>query len=207
MQSPTLEREAALWAQGHQAVAGVDEVGRGPLAGPVVAAAVIFAPGQLLIEGLRDSKTMTALARTRAAEQVRDCALGWSIAAASVREIDRLNIKRATALAMRRAIARLPVQPDYILIDGNPIPELGMIHEAVVGGDRVSQSIAAAAVVAKCVRDRLMAQLGRRYPRFGWEANKGYGTRAHLAALDDWGPSPHHRRSFEPVVQPSLRLA
>lgn len=207
MQSPTLEREAALWAQGHQAVAGVDEVGRGPLAGPVVAAAVIFAPGQLLIEGLRDSKTMTALARTRAAEHVRDCALGWSVAAASVREIDRLNIKRATALAMRRAIARLPVQPDYILIDGNPIPELGMIHEAVVGGDRVSQSIAAAAVVAKCVRDRLMAQLGRRYPRFGWEANKGYGTRAHLAALDDWGPSPHHRRSFEPVVQPSLRLA
>jgi len=207
VQSPTLEREAALWAQGHQAVAGVDEVGRGPLAGPVVAAAVIFAPGQLLIEGLRDSKTMTALARTRAAEHVRDCALGWSVAAASVREIDRLNIKRATALAMRRAIARLPVQPDYILIDGNPIPELGMIHEAVVGGDRVSQSIAAAAVVAKCVRDRLMAQLGRRYPRFGWEANKGYGTRAHLAALDDRGPSPHHRRSFEPVVQPSLRLA
>ena len=206
MQNPTLEREAALWAQGYQAVAGVDEVGRGPLAGPVVAAAVVFPPGQLVIEGLRDSKAMTALARARVAEQVRACALGWSVAAASVREIDRLNIKRATALAMRRAIARLPMNPDHILLDGNPVPELGMEHEAVVGGDRASQSIAAAAVIAKCLRDRLMGLLGRRHPHFGWEENKGYGTRAHLEALDSEGPSPHHRRSFEPVVQPSLRL-
>lgn len=206
MRFPTLEREAALWAQGYRAVAGVDEVGRGPLAGPVVAAAVVFRPGQLLIEGLRDSKAMTASARERAADQVRECARGWAVAAASVREVDRLNIKRATALAMRRAIARLPVHPDYILLDGNPLPELGMEHEAIVGGDRESQSIAAAAVIAKCVRDHLMALLGRKYPRFGWEENKGYGTRAHLDALDSDGPSPHHRRSFEPVLQPSLRL-
>ncbi len=107
---------------------------------------------------------------------------------------------------MRRAIARLPVHPDYILLDGNPLPDLGMEHEAIVGGDRESQSIAAAAVIAKCVRDRLMTLLGRRYPRFCWEENKGYGTRTHLDALDSDGPSPHHRRSFEPVLQPSLRL-
>ena len=206
MQSPTLEREAALWAQGHAAVAGVDEVGRGPLAGPVIAAAVVFAPGQLLIEGLRDSKAMTARARARAAEEIQACAIGCSLGAASVKEIDRLNIKRATALAMRRAIANLPLDPDYILIDGNPVPDLGMIHEAVVGGDRQSQSIAAAAVVAKCTRDRLMKRLGRRYPAFGWEGNKGYGTREHIDMLDSEGPTPHHRKSFTPVVQPGLGL-
>lgn len=206
MESPTLEREAALWAQGHNAVAGVDEVGRGPLAGPVVAAAVVFAPGQLVIDGLRDSKAMTARGRARVAQQIRSCALGCSVAAASVKEIDRLNIKCATALAMRRALARLPMQPDRVLLDGSPLPELGVEHESIVGGDRESQSIAAAAVVAKCVRDRLMIRLGRLYPAFGWEGNKGYGTRAHMDALDVAGPTPHHRRSFAPVVQPSLGL-
>ncbi len=206
MRSPTLEREGALWAQGHKAVAGVDEVGRGPLAGPVVAAAVVFAPGQLLIEGLRDSKAMTALARARVAEAIRACAIGCSLGAASVKEIDRLNIKRATALAMRRAITNLPFNPDHILVDGNPLPDLGMVHEAVVGGDRESQSIAAAAVVAKCTRDRLMRQLASRYPAFGWEDNKGYGTRDHIDVLDSEGPTPHHRRSFAPVLQPGLGL-
>lgn len=203
---PTLEREAALWAQGLVAVAGVDEVGRGPLAGPVVAAAVVFRPGQLLIEGLRDSKVMTPVGRARISEEVRACALGCSVGAASVKEIDRLNIKCATALAMRRAITRLPLTPDHILLDGNALPELELDHEAIVGGDSTSQSIAAAAVVAKCVRDRLMQRLARRYPEFGWEKNKGYGTRAHLDVLDAAGPTPHHRTSFAPVLQPGLGL-
>jgi ribonuclease HII len=171
-----------------------------------VAAAVVFAPGQLLIEGLRDSKAMTALARARVAEAIRACAIGCSLGAASVKEIDRLNIKRATALAMRRAITNLPFNPDHILVDGNPLPDLGMVHEAVVGGDRESQSIAAAAVVAKCTRDRLMRQLASRYPAFGWEDNKGYGTRDHIDVLDSEGPTPHHRRSFAPVLQPGLGL-
>ena len=206
MQLPTLEREEAFWAQGLNAVAGVDEVGRGPLAGPVVAAAVVFAPGQLLIDGLRDSKAMTALGRERVARQIRDCAAGCAVAAASVKEIDRLNIKRATALAMRRALSRLPVFPDRVLVDGSPVPELEIEHESLVGGDRESQSIAAAAVVAKCVRDELMIKLGRHYPAFAWQENKGYGTKAHMDALDAHGPTPHHRRSFAPVVQPTLGL-
>ena len=204
MRTPTLEREAALWAEGHVAVVGLDEVGRGPLAGPVVAAAVVFPPGQLLIEGLRDSKTMTAAARERAAIDVRQQAIVYAIGAASVREIDRLNIRVATALAMRRAISRLPLPPDHVLIDGNPVPELGTKHEALIGGDGTCMSIAAASVLAKCVRDRLMRRLGRRYPVFRWEENKGYATKAHLDALDHDGPTRHHRASFAPVVQPRL---
>ncbi len=204
MRTPTLEREAALWAEGHVAVVGLDEVGRGPLAGPVVAAAVVFPPGQLLIEGLRDSKTMTAAARERTATKVQEQAIAYAIGAASVREIDRLNIRVATALAMRRAISRLPLPPDHVLIDGNPVPELGTKHEALIGGDGTCMSIAAASVLAKCVRDRLMRRLGRRYPVFRWEENKGYATKAHLDALDHDGPTRHHRASFAPVVQPRL---
>ncbi len=206
MRFPTLEREAALWAQGYQTVVGVDEVGRGPLAGPVVAAAVVFPPGLPPIDGLRDSKTMTSASRERVAAEVCARATAWTVAAASVREIDRLNIRRATALAMRRAINRLPIPPDYLLVDGNPVPELGMRHEAVVGGDGESQSIAAAAVVAKCVRDRLMRRLATHYPVFGWGENKGYATQEHLRALDSEGPTRHHRASFAPVAQPSLSL-
>ena len=204
MRGPTLEREVALWAQGHRIVAGVDEVGRGPLAGPVVAAAVVFPPGQDPIEGLRDSKKMTARSRERAAREVRSVALAWAVGAASVREIDRVNIRRATALAMRRAIARLSVVPDYLLVDGNPVPELGRAHEAVVQGDGHCLTIAAASVIAKCVRDRLMVLLARKYPAFGWEENKGYATRAHMNALDHSGPTPHHRTSFSPVAQLQL---
>jgi ribonuclease HII len=202
--SPTLERETALWARGFQAVAGLDEVGRGPLAGPVVAAAVVFPPGQLPIDGLRDSKLMTAAGRERVRGEIHDQALSWAIGAASVAEIDRLNIRRATILAMNRAITRLSFPPDYVLVDGNPLPELCTKHEAVVGGDAECHSIAAASVLAKCVRDRLMALLGERYPSFGWQENKGYATRVHLDALDHSGPSPHHRKSFSPVAQPRL---
>ncbi len=204
MRFPTLEREVALWAQGHRIVAGVDEVGRGPLAGPVVAAAVVFPPGQDPIEGLRDSKKMTARNREKAAREVRSVALAWAVGAASVREIDRVNIRLATILAMRRAIARLAVVPDYVLLDGNPVPELGREHEAVVQGDGQCLTIAAASVVAKCIRDRLMVLLARKYPAFGWDENKGYATTGHLHELDRSGPTPHHRTSFAPVVQPRL---
>ncbi len=204
MLSPTLERESALWAQGFKAVAGLDEVGRGPLAGPVIAAAVVFPPGQLPLDGLRDSKLMTPAARERLRGEIRDVALYWAIGAASVGEIDRLNIRRATVLAMNRALARLSAPPDFVLVDGTPLPELNAEHEAVVGGDGACLSIAAASVLAKCVRDRLMVSLGERYPSFGWQENKGYATRAHMDALDADGPTPHHRRSFSPVVQPRL---
>jgi ribonuclease HII len=204
MPTPTLERERALWAKGYQYVAGVDEVGRGPLAGPVVTAAVVFDHEQGPIEGLRDSKKMTAKQRDAVSEAVRGAARAWAIGAASVREIDRRNIRRATALAMQRAVARLSLLPDYVIIDGRPMPELEYEHDAIVGGDATSMSIAGASVIAKCVRDHLMELLDKRYPGFGWGGNKGYGTAAHMAMLDDIGPTPHHRRSFAPVLQPRL---
>lgn len=204
MLGPTLEREATLWAEGRSTVAGVDEVGRGPLAGPVVAAAVVFRAGQEPIEDLRDSKVMTANQRERVAEAIRATALAFALGAASVREIDRLNIRRATALAMRRALRRLSCVPDYILLDGTALPEIDAVHEAIVDGDARCHSIAAAGVIAKCVRDRLMVRLGRRYPAFHWEENKGYATRAHLSELHRLGPTRHHRMSFMPVAQREL---
>ncbi|MBE0591307.1 MAG: ribonuclease HII [Gemmatimonadales bacterium] len=204
MSFPTLERERALWANGFERVAGIDEVGRGPIAGPVVAAAVVFRPGQCDLEGLRDSKVMTPRARERLAGDIRRAALVFAIGGASVREIDRINIRRATALAMRRALAGLAVSPDYVLLDGLPLPDLGCAHEAVVGGDALCQSVSAAAVLAKCARDRLMARLAVRYPDFGWEHNMGYATREHLASLAQAGPTPHHRRSFAPLAQADL---
>ena len=204
MDAPTLEREWALWEKGHEVVAGIDEVGRGPLAGPVIAAAVVFLPGQLPIEGLRDSKLLTQRQRERLESVVMSQALAWSVGAASVKEIDRLNIRRATALAMRRALTRLPFLPDHVLIDGNPVPELGSAHEAIVKGDRFCQSIAAASVLAKCLRDDLMTSLAKRYPQFSWENNKGYGTAAHMKALDEFGPTEHHRKTFSPVAQGRL---
>lgn len=204
MDDPTLERERALWAEGCDVVAGLDEVGRGPLAGPVIAAAVVFPPGQLPIEGLRDSKLLTANQRGRIEVEVKRQASAWTLGAASVREIDRLNIRRATALALRRALTRLPTHPDHVLVDGNPVPELGFEHEAIVKGDRLCQSIAAASVIAKCSRDRLMARLARRHPEFFWESNKGYGTAAHIQAIEKFGPTKHHRQTFAPVAQGKL---
>ncbi len=206
MQRPTLSRERALWAKGYHGVAGLDEVGRGPLAGPVVAAAVVFPPGvrRLGIKELRDSKLLTAAQRARAAVLIRQRAALWSVAAASVREIDRYNIRRASALAMRRALLRLDPMPDYVLIDGPELPELGTSHEGLLQGDRRCASIAAASILAKCVRDHLMERLAGHYPQFRWESNKGYATREHLDVLDHDGPTPHHRTSFTPVVQLSL---
>jgi len=202
--TPTLARESALWAKGCRYVAGLDEVGRGPLAGPVVAAAVVLPQNAKIIAGLRDSKQMTAHQRDRVAAVIRDTAAAWAVGAASPREIDRLNILGATALAMRRALSLLSQAPDHVLVDGNPFPELRCEHEAIVKGDATCLSIAAASVLAKQARDRLMILLASRFPAFGWEQNMGYGTAEHLAAIEANGLTPHHRRSFGPVSQ--LRL-
>ncbi|OLC46086.1 MAG: ribonuclease HII [Gemmatimonadetes bacterium 13_1_40CM_4_69_5] len=179
----------------------MDEVGRGPLAGPVVAAAVVFPPGTKPLRGLDDSKRLTAAARAEIAVAIRARALAIGVGAASVHEIDRLNIRRASILAMRRALDRLRCTPAYVLVDGLPCPELGVPHTAIIDGDARCQSIAAASVIAKTVRDRLMQLLALRHPGYLWERNKGYSTTAHLAALDAHGLTAHHRRSFQPVTQ------
>jgi len=170
----------------------------------VVAAAVVFPPFCKPIRGLRDSKLLPAARRARLADVVWIRALAVGVGAASVREIDRLNIRRASILAMRRALARLAVHPARVLVDGLPIPELGCAHEEIVDGDVHCHSIAAASVVAKTLRDRLMELLARHHPRYAWASNKGYGTPEHLAALAAFGFTAHHRRSFSPVVQLEL---
>ena len=187
-------------------LAGVDEVGRGPLAGPVVACAVIMASDSRAIRGVDDSKTLTRVERERLATRILERAVSVSVGAASVREIDRLNIYHATALAMRRAIIRLSVTPDHVVIDGNPIRALGIEHTAVVSGDASCHSIACASIVAKVTRDRLMYALAKRYPHYRWETNVGYGTAEHQAGLATHGLTPHHRRSFGTAQQLSLEL-
>jgi len=182
-------------------ICGVDEAGRGPLAGPVVAAAVILDRANvaaLLRERLDDSKVMTVLARERCYEALLQGAR-IGVGAASVGEIDRDNILRASLVAMARAVRALGVTPDIALVDGNQAPPLGCPIKTVIGGDGLSFSIAAASVVAKVTRDRLMAMLAQRYPGYGWERNAGYGTAAHSEALGRLGITPHHRRSFAPV--------
>lgn len=185
-------------------MAGVDEVGRGPLAGPVIAAAVVLPPDCRPLEGVRDSKLMTPQQREIAAELVMSSALFVSVAGASVREIDHRNIRAATILAIRRALQRLPERPEQVLVDGVELPELGWPHQAIVRGDSICQSIAAASIIAKVHRDRLMQKLAQRYPDFGWDSNKGYATLRHIEAIGVCGPTPHHRRSFAPVVQLKL---
>lgn len=181
-------------------IAGVDEVGRGPLAGPVVAAAVILARP---VPGIADSKTLAADERQRLADALRPVAR-IGVGAASVAEIDRINILRASLLAMRRAVARLGCLPDLALIDGNTLPDLPCAAEAVIDGDRDVPAIGAASIVAKVMRDRLMQRLSGRYPGYGWETNVGYATPAHHEALRRLGASPHHRRSFRPLREPML---
>ena len=203
---PTLTRERAAWAEAHLLI-GVDEAGRGPLAGPVVAAAVVFPAMCRAVRGVRDSKTLPAETRVRLADAIRRCALGIGVGAASVREIDRFNIRVASALAMHRAITRLMGGVDFagrayrIIIDGLPLPEVGYVHEALVDGDARCHSIAAAGIVAKTVRDRLMHRLARRYPGYGWDTNVGYGTESHQEGLRAHGATRHHRQSFGPVAQ------
>ena len=201
---PSLERERALWeaaGEGSGLVAGLDEAGRGPLAGPVVAAAVVFPPFCRPIRGLRDSKLLAPVQRARLARVVRARAFAVAVGAASVREIDRINIRRASILAMRRALARLGCSPALVLVDGLPVPELGCPHQAIIDGDARCHSIAAASVIAKTVRDHLMELLAVRHPLYAWASNKGYGTPEHLSALADYGFTAHHRKSFAPVIQ------
>lgn len=188
-------------------LAGVDEVGRGPLAGPVVACAVVMPAESRAIRGVDDSKTLSAAERDTLAARIQQRALALAVGAASVREIDRLNIYHASVLAIRRAIMRLAVLPDHVVIDGLTIRTLGIEHTAVVGGDARCHSIACASIIAKVTRDRLMQALARRHPHYQWETNVGYGTRAHQAGLASHGLTAHHRRSFAPVSQLSLALS
>ncbi|MFP2871318.1 ribonuclease HII [Acetobacter tropicalis] len=183
-------------------VAGVDEVGRGPLAGPVVAAAVVFAAGVPadLAAIIDDSKKLKPVVREAIAARLPDVpGIEIGLGAASTAEIDFLNIHHAAHLAMQRAVARLPRLPDHVLVDGNKTPDFGCSTQTVVGGDRLSLSIAAASIVAKVVRDRIMARLDTRWPAYGWEKNAGYGTAAHRLALTTTGITPHHRRTFGTV--------
>ncbi|WPP45856.1 ribonuclease HII [Pseudomonas sp. AN-1] len=179
-------------------VAGVDEVGRGPLCGPVVTAAVILDPARP-IAGLNDSKKLSEARRERLFDEIRDKALAWCIGRAEVEEIDRLNILQATFLAMQRAVEGLSIQPRLALIDGNRCPKLLVPSAPVVGGDARVPAIAAASILAKVSRDREMAELDARYPGYGMAGHKGYPTPAHLEALRRLGPTPIHRRSFAPV--------
>jgi ribonuclease HII len=180
-------------------VAGVDEAGRGPWAGPVMAAAVILDPARVP-PGLDDSKKLGAVRRAQLADAVRTAALAWSVAEASVDEIDTLNILAATHLAMRRAVEALAVPAGFVLVDGNRAPKLAVPVRAVVGGDGLSLSVAAASILAKTVRDTRMEELDRQWPGYGFAAHKGYGVAAHAAALARLGPCPAHRRSFKPVA-------
>ena len=179
-------------------VAGVDEAGRGPLAGPVYAACVILDPARP-IEGLADSKALTARRRKVLADVIRERALAWAVAEATVEEIDRLNILHATMLAMQRAVTSLTVPPDEVLVDGNRCPALPMPSRAVVRGDATVAEISAASILAKTARDAVMVSLDRQHPEYGFSRHKGYPTPLHVAALRAFGPTVHHRRSFAPV--------
>jgi ribonuclease HII len=207
---PDLTFEQAADLRGFASVAGLDEAGRGPWAGPVVAAAVVLDRQRLpatLAEGLDDSKKLKRAHREALFETIRtSAAVGYGVGWSSVDEIDALNILAASLLAMRRAFAALPVAPAYALVDGNRLPELPCPCEAIVKGDALSLSIAGASVVAKVTRDREMARLALAHPGYGWETNQGYGTKVHRAALTRLGPTVQHRRSFRPVAE-ALRFA
>ena len=179
-------------------VAGTDEAGRGPLAGPVVAAAVILDPRRP-VHGLADSKVLTPRARERLASAIRARARAFASASASVEEIDELNILRASLLAMRRAVEALGLRPTLVLVDGNRLPDLDCEARCIVSGDSIIPEISAASIIAKVERDREMKTLDRRYPEYGFASNKGYPTRAHRLALERHGPCPEHRRTFGPV--------
>ena len=184
-------------------IAGIDEAGRGPLAGPVVAAAVILDPSRR-VRGLRDSKVMTPEQREEVAIDIRAKAIAWAVAASDVGEIDAMNILRATLLAMRRAVLALSIQPVEALVDGDHCPELGCRAYAIIKGDRDVPAISAASIIAKTTRDAMLVTLDREYPMYGFARHKGYGTPEHLAALDLHGPCPQHRKSFAPVLQASF---
>lgn len=196
---PQLAIEQELWRQGFTAIAGVDEVGMGPLAGPVVAAAVVF-PAHVslpsLAQGVRDSKTLTAKARERLEKEIRRITIAVGIGMIGVEEIDRINIYHAGLKAMQLAVRQLPTPPDHVLIDGRVLPDLPHPQTTFIKGDREIYSIAAASIVAKVYRDRLMTALHEHYPQYGFAKHMGYGTAAHREAIRQFGPCPAHRKSF-----------
>ncbi len=196
---PDLRYERRLWKLGIEAVAGVDEAGVGPMAGPVVAAAVLFAP-ETFVKGVHDSKQLTPEVRGELNAKIRERALAIGVGIAEVDEIDRLNIYWATMAASERAIAALARAPEHVLVDGRAIPGLKLPQTRIVGGDRKSFCIAAASIVAKVARDRIMIDHDARYPGWGFARHKGYCTADHFEALKRLGPSPIHRRSFAPVI-------
>lgn len=201
MNYPDLDEE--FWRGGLNLVAGVDEAGRGPLAGPLFAAAVVLPPF-CPIAGVDDSKKLSPEKRELIFQQIMTQAEDWAIGAASVSLIDRIGPHQATLVAMTLAVKKLKVQPQLILVDGPWMPKWNYHTRAIVKGDRVSRSIACASIIAKVLRDKLMDNLGRLYPQYGFESHKGYATSLHLFALGKWGPTPHHRYSFAPVRDRSL---
>ncbi len=203
---PDLALEIALRSRGFSKIAGIDEAGRGPLAGPVAAAAVIL-PESYTLTGLDDSKKISPAKREALYEKITtDPRILWAVATASREEIDTLNILRATHLAMKRAAESLSVVPDHCLIDGLPVKNFPLPHDGIVKGDGLSLSIAAASIIAKVTRDRIMLAADREFPEFGFAKHQGYGTKVHLEALRTHGPCCHHRRSFQPVAQLTLLL-
>ncbi|MBD1821149.1 ribonuclease HII [Cyanobacteria bacterium FACHB-DQ100] len=206
-QNPTLETEQSLWKQGLLRVAGVDEAGLGCLAGPIVAAAVLVPPQCKMLEGVRDSKLLSASARSRLFDQIKASAVGVGVGIATVHEIEQINVLRASYLAMQRALSRIAPY-DHALIDGRPIKQADLgSHTAIVDGDAICYAIACASIIAKVRRDRFMQQLAKRFPQYGWERNAGYGTKQHLEALDQFGVTPHHRRTYAPVQRTIQQLA
>jgi ribonuclease HII len=202
----SFKHEKTLRARGFSSIAGIDEAGRGPLAGPVVAAAAVL-PEKFRHKVLRDSKQLSVKQRDRIYEELSAHAeIRWAVAVIAVEEIDRINILRATHAAMRAAVAQLPAPPDHVLIDGLPVRPFPIEQTALVDGDALSFSIAAASVFAKVTRDRLMLDYDREYPAYGFAQHKGYGTELHLARLRQHGPCPIHRRTFLPVQQLLLGL-
>ena len=190
-----LEFEKEALAKGYKSVCGVDEAGRGPLAGPVCAAAVILPEG-VIIDGVNDSKKLSEKKRESLFDVIREQALSYSIAYATVDEIEEINILNATMLAMRRAIDGLDIKADYAMIDGNKIPPIDIDAECIVKGDAKSMSIACASILAKVSRDRLLYKYAEEYPMYGFDQHKGYGTKAHREAILKYGPCPYHRKSF-----------
>jgi len=200
-----MQLEEAARRRGALRIAGLDEVGRGPMFGPVVAAAVILAP-KCRIEGLTDSKKLTEKRRNELDAEIRQNAVAWAIAAVDAATIDQINILRASLLAMRRAVEQLALTPDYLLIDGRDTIDWPCPQQAVIGGDGLSLSIAAASVLAKVFRDRMLVELDQQFPGYGLARHKGYCCPEHFEALARLGPTPLHRRSFSPVAQTALQF-
>ena len=195
-----LEYEKKYWSMGKKLVAGIDEAGRGPLAGPVYAACVVFEPG-VVIDGINDSKKLSEKKREQLFDVITEKALYYSIVSVDEKVIDQINILEATYKAFRDSLNELPVMPDIALIDGNRAKDIPTEYETVVKGDSKSQSIAAASILAKVSRDRFVMELDKKYPRYGFAKHKGYPTKDHYAAIEEYGPSPVHRLTFKGVVK------